>query len=119
MKKSLVNQAQRWALMICLLFPLYCEAAQFVELTAEIDFDDWNYRLFKDRINNDPGQTDLMLPSIFTTNSRMRCVVGTNTWMIEFDSENAKTTYWFTGTNIIEHSAITKTIPNRPRIGGR
>ena len=105
--------------MICLLFPLHCEAEQFVELTAEIDFDDWDYRLFKDRINNDPGQTHLMLPSIFTTNSSVRCVVGTNTWMIEFDSENAKTTYWFTGTNIIEHSVITKAIPNRPRIGER
>ena len=50
--------------MFCLLLPLHCAAEQFVELTAEVDFDDWDYRLFKDRINNDPGQTHLMVPSM-------------------------------------------------------
>ena len=114
-----ITQAQRWALMFCLLLPLHCAAERFAEVTAEIAFDAWDYRLFRDRINNDPGQSHLMLPSVFTTNSVMRCVVGTNTWMMEFDSENARTAYWFTGTNIIEHSVIPKAIPNRPRIGER
>src|SRR6185369_10140200 len=119
MKIPLVAQAPRWALMFCLLLPLHGAAEQFVELAAEVDFEDWDYRLFKDRINNDPGQSHLMLPSIFTTNSTLRCVVGSNTWMMEFDSENAKTTYWFTGTNIIEHTLITRAIPGRPRVGER
>src|SRR5678816_3790416 len=99
MKKPLVSQAQRWALMVSLLLPLQGAAERFVELRAEVAFDDWDYWLFKDRINNDPGGSHLMLPSLFTTNSTLRCVVGPITWMMEFDSENAKTTYWFTGTN--------------------
>ena len=119
MKKSLITQAQRWALMFCLLLPFHCAAEQFVELTAEVAFDDLDYWLFKDRINNDPGGSHLMLPSVFTTNFIMRCVVGTNTWMMEFNSDNARTTYWFTGTNIIQHMVITKDIPGRPRMGER
>src|SRR5689334_2808323 len=119
MKKPLITQAQRWALMFCLLLPLHCAAERFVELSAEVAFDAWDYRLFRDRINNDPGQSHLMLPSVFTTNSVLRCVVGTNTWMMEFDSENAKTTYWFTGTNIIQNMVITRDMPGRPRTGER
>ncbi len=119
MKQFFFTQAQRWALIFCLLLPLHCVGGRFVELVAEVDLHDWDYWLFKDRINNDPGRSHLTLPSIFTTNSMMRCVVGTNKWMMEFNSENATTTYWFTGTNIIEHTVITKDIPGRPPLGER
>jgi hypothetical protein len=74
MKKTLITQTQRWALMFCLLLPLHGAAGQFVELVAEVDLHDWDYWLFKDRIQNDPGERHLALPSIFTTNSVMRCV---------------------------------------------
>ena len=118
MKTDRVNPAQSGALLLCLLLPFQCAAEKFVELAAEVSFDDWDYRVFKDKSNNEPEQNH-KLPSIFNTNSTVRCVVGTNTWMMEFDSENARTTYWFTGTNIIEHMVITKEIPNRPRVGKR
>lgn len=45
-----------------------------------------------------------------------RCVFGTNTWMIEGEfSANAKTTFWCTETNIIEHDVVTKKLPPREK----
>jgi len=39
------------------------------------------------------------------------CVFGTNTWMIEGEfAVNAKTTWWCTDTNIIQHEVITKKV---------
>ncbi|MCW5552721.1 MAG: hypothetical protein KIS67_11260 [Verrucomicrobiae bacterium] len=92
-----------------------------MELTVEIAFDGWDGWLFRDRLNNGKGlpSRNNPPPSIFTTNHPVRCVVGTNEWLLEFTSENALTTYWFTGTNIIEHTEITKELPNRPRVGER
>ncbi len=39
----------------------------------------------------------------------VRCVFGANTWLIEGEfARNARTIWWCTGTNIIEHELITK-----------
>src|SRR6478672_533531 len=109
--------ARKWMLVLLLgLLPLHHYAAQFVELVAEMRFEDWDYLIFRDRINNRPEES-MNWSSIFRTNSFVRCVVGLKTWMMEFDSENSRTTYWFTGTNIISHSVITKEIPKGPRMG--
>ncbi len=41
-----------------------------------------------------------------------RCLFGTNTWMIEGEfAINAKTAWWCTESNIIEHDVITKKVP--------
>jgi hypothetical protein len=84
--------------MLCLLFPLHCGAEQFVELKAEIDYDEWDYRFSDDRINRDLEKNPPNPPSIFHTNYVVRCVVSTNSWLIERDYGNEKLTYWFTGT---------------------
>ena len=110
MKKQLIVQARRWALMVCLLFPLLCGAAQFVELTAEVELNDWDYLFFCDRIGKYPGQAGV--PSIFRESQTRRCVVGEDTWMIESDFPTFKVTRWFTGTNIIEYTVITKETPD-------
>ncbi len=103
--------------MLCLLFPFQSGADQFVELKAEIDYDEWDYRFLADRINRGLEKNPLNLPSIFHTNYMVRCVVGTNAWLIERDYSNGKQTYWFTGTNIIWHSDVTKETPGSPRVG--
>jgi hypothetical protein len=109
MKRHLIGRAGQAALMLCLLlFPL-CAAAQFVELTAEMELNDWDYWFFTDRIGQYPGQAGI--PSIFNERQTRRCVVGTNTWMIETDFPTYKVTRWFTGSNIIEYTVITKETP--------
>lgn len=103
MNKTLFKPAQRLVLPLCLLFPLLCTAEQFVELTAEIDLTDWDWRFMSDQ-RNLPGS-----PSIFHASTVFHCVVGTNTWLVECGHGNGKTSYWFTGTNIIEQTVA----PNR------
>jgi hypothetical protein len=109
MKRALIIQAQRRALMVCLLLPLLCGAAQFVELTAEIELNDWDYWFFSDRIGKYPGEAGV--PSIFSESQTRRCVVGENTWMIESDFPTFDVTRWFTGTNIVEYTVIKKETP--------
>jgi hypothetical protein len=76
--------------LLCLLLPLLPAPAQFVDVTAEVEFTQWySVRAKPDHLV-------------------VRCVVGTNSWQMDGDfSHNAKTTYWFTGTNIIQHSVVT------------
>jgi hypothetical protein len=92
-----------------LLFPLLCGAAQFVELTAVIEVNDWDYWFFCDRLGKYPGEE--RVPSIFRESQTRRCVVGENTWMIETDFPSFNVKRWFTGTNIIEYTVIKKETP--------
>jgi hypothetical protein len=65
--------------------------AQYVNVAAEIELIQWYPRSAKPYL------------------SSVRCVVGTNAWQMDGDfSSNSQTTYYFTGTNIIEHSVVTK-----------
>jgi hypothetical protein len=98
-----------WLLPLCLLFPLLCAAEQFVEVTAEIDCDDWDWWFFSDKINSYPGSDKA--PSIFHANQVFHCVVGADTWLIERSIENRKISYWFTGTNLIAQIAISNQHP--------
>ena len=116
MKSAAFSQTRRWLFVLCLLSPLQPAAAQFVELTAEIAFEGWDSWLFFDRLDASGHDKP---SSVFTTNYPVRCIVGADTWMLEFASENAMTTYWFTGTNIIEHTVITKEMRGRPQVGER
>jgi hypothetical protein len=86
---------------------------QFVELTTEIEVEDWSYWFWRDPENL---KTKKNAPSIFRTgmapNFAIRCVVGTNGWLMEGPfSSNAKVAYWFTGSNIVKRSEITSEIP--------
>jgi hypothetical protein len=76
-------------------------AAPFVELTAEIETTDWDYLLWSDspREQFKGPKVKSIFPSIRT----VRCVVGTNTWMIQ----SQYTTRWFTGTEIIDETVVT------------
>ena len=84
-------------------------AGQFVELTAEIEVMDWSYLFWTDREDLPRRRT-----SLFTKweGPPIRCVVGTNSWMMEGPfSSNADVTYSFTGTNINRRTVITRELP--------
>jgi hypothetical protein len=107
--KTLITQARRWALVVWLPLPLLCGAAQFVELTAEIELNDWDYWFFTDNIRKYPGEEGV--PTIFRGTQTNRCVVGENTWMIESDSPAVDVTRWFAGSNVVEYTVIKKETP--------
>jgi hypothetical protein len=92
----------------CLLVLLGCflqtrfSAAQFVQVNAEIEVDDWRYRLLTDDVNRSSG-LDNRSSSIFGKSRAVHCVIGTNIWMLELNYfGKAKATWWFTGSNIVE-----------------
>ncbi len=68
-------------LLLALVMSPLLQAAQgpFIELTAEVHVDG------------------------FQESSVARCVFGRDSWMMETEGRNWKMTYWFTGTNIIQH----------------
>ena len=50
--------AQCWVLILCLVYLPRRGAAQFVELTAEIEINDWSYWFFEDqRVLADPHES--------------------------------------------------------------
>src|SRR5258708_4611376 len=102
MKNSPTNHKRNWPLMFCLLLPLQVGAQQFVELSAEIAIDSWDYWFFEDKIGLSTGTENA--ESIFPKSYLVRCIVGTNLWMLESTNfiRDAKTTWWFTGTNVVE-----------------
>ena len=95
---------------LCLPFQSRCEAPQVVELTAEIEVNNWDYWFLEDK--GSLPKTDGERRSIFTKFATVHCVVGTNAWLMEGDFyRNSKARRWFTGTNIIEQSVITQELP--------
>jgi hypothetical protein len=107
MKAPLIRMTRAWSLIACLLLPIGCAAQQYVELTAELDFDGWDWWQFTDKINKYPGSD--AAPSIFHKPDTFRCVIGTNCWLIERQSGDWRVRYWFTGTNVFEQSMATNT----------
>jgi hypothetical protein len=103
MRNALFKLGQRCLLSLCLLFPLVGTAQQFVDLTVEIESDDWDWLFFNDQNGPKlPNGSSVFAASIFPTNAVFHCVIGTNAWLVEQGDENGKVSYWFTGTNIIE-----------------
>lgn len=120
------------SLLVCL--PSF--AQQYVEVSAELDFNVWDWWFFSDKtashaqatappnVTNGAtanqqlkwlrslqrefqSKTNPAVSSIFHTNNSFRCVVSTNTWLIERQSGNGSywnASYWFTGTNIVEQN---------------
>jgi hypothetical protein len=86
---------------LSLLLALRAGAAQFVELTAEVQGDDWDYNLLVDRLNEkDRGP----VTGLFQPSRTIRCVVGTNMWMIEDTNRDYVEQRWFTGTKYVVNS---------------
>src|ERR1041385_5834303 len=102
MKSTLINKARECSAAVCLLvmFAVHHTFAQLVEVTAEIELISWH--------SKDAAGQPVENRRIYSS----RCVVGTNTWLIETDFvANAKETWWFIGTNIAKHTVITKKLP--------
>lgn len=97
MKKPLMNQTAKSGLVLCLwlVLPTQRGAAQFVELTAEIETVRWSFKG-----ENEP-------PAVHIRSWTTRCVVGASTWLIENDAEGSKETWSFAGTNITWQTLMT------------
>jgi hypothetical protein len=88
-----MNTRKFWTFLLTSILPVQFASAQFVDLQAEIQVSDWHTK------------------DLNTWTTQIHCLVGTNSWQMDGDfSRNAKLTYWFTGTNIIEESVITKDV---------
>lgn len=109
MKRILLAWAPELALLLGLSSPFATRAAQFIQLTTEIQFSDWDYQFFYDR--NPQGYQEASRPSIFTESKTRRCVLGADTWLIESVFPSFVERVWFTGTNIIAYTEITQPTP--------
>lgn len=90
MKRAIGNEAKSIVVSLCLICSAQISVAQFVELTAQIDINEW-------------GAHSMVAAQNF------HLVVGTNSWRMDGDlCGNCEMTYWFTGDRIIEHTKNTK-----------
>jgi hypothetical protein len=79
------------ALSLLLLFAGVAGAAQFLEVTAEVE------------VSRKPGTPPAQRHTFVT-----RCIFGTNTWLIDGNyMGNSRKTWWCTGSNIIERTVAT------------
>lgn len=95
------------------LFPQSSRAAaQFVEITAELQIESWSY-WFSDDEYGWSAQRGQSAGSVFVKPVPIRFVVGTNMWLMESDFlvRNARRTRWFSGGRILERTLITKPLP--------
>jgi hypothetical protein len=80
-------------LCAALLLSLPTSAAQFVEVNADLEITTWRY------------QEETGLPLKNSRGYSMRCVVGTNTWLIENHSQtNFKESVWFVDGRIVRQT---------------
>src|SRR5215831_18140252 len=90
MKDPIHNRAKGFLLLLSLTCYVQITTAQFVELTAQVDVNEWGaHSMVEVR--------------------RLHVVVGTNSWRMDGDfCGNCEMTYWFTGDSIVEHTKVTK-----------
>jgi hypothetical protein len=87
-----------WGAAVGLFIAFQVCAAQYVHLTAEIE-----------TVSREPGA------GAIRHTWEVRCVVGTNCWQMDGEFlKGAKSAWWFTGTNLIEHVVLTNDIPGAP-----
>src|SRR6266487_4329625 len=104
------NRRQCWIPLLYSVFQFSCGAAQFVDLTVQIEINDWDYWFLEDKRGLAHTTSDER--SIFTKAATVHCVIGADRWLMEGDfSRNSTARRWFTGTNIIEESVITQGLP--------
>ncbi len=100
MKAPSINGTQRCALLLCLLLPLQCGAARFVEISAEIEL-----------LARASWQTNAEASAKPRTIS-VHCIAGANSWRIENDWVSGGVNRWFfDGTNVYESIQVTKPLP--------
>jgi len=95
-----------WFLALALV-ALNGQAAQFVDLTADIQTVRW-VNGYKDK----PARVDVV-------NWKTRCLVGTNSWLIEQEGEYTKDAWWFTGSNVVVSTLVLKYPSDRPELFAR
>lgn len=92
------------AILLLLVLPGTNKAGELVEITGELELTSWH--------RQDAAGRPVENRRIHKT----RCVVGTNTWLIESDFvQNAHETWWFIGTNIAKHTVITSELPEQEK----
>jgi hypothetical protein len=93
---DLLRRSQFAVLAFCLfLFLAKAGGAQFVEVTAELEMVRWNYG----------GQHEP--PSAVWKTWRTRCVVGTNSWLMETEFAPARHAWLFNGSSVIAYTVLT------------
>lgn len=101
--------------LLCLLMTLASSAAQFVDVTAEIEIFDWSYYFLIDH-NDLQSRPSNQNASIFDGAMPFHCVIGTNSWFMEHSYtgyySNQVWQSWFTGTNLISAEKITHSFTN-------
>jgi hypothetical protein len=92
---SSVDARRALIFLVCVIWPAQFARAQFVGLTADVEVGVWNPK------------------GVRTRTTTIHCVVGTNAWQMDGDfAANARESYLFTGTNLIENIVITKDPPD-------
>ena len=94
----IANHARVFVTLLCLLLLPLIASAQVVELTAQVEVAIWK----PESVSVRPGT--------------IRCAVGTKTWRMEGGFiQHTESTWWFTGTNLIEQTELTEPIPGLPK----
>jgi len=110
MSKTLDKYIVKFACLLCLLFPVAGSAGQFVDITAEIEVNDWAYHFLVDG----RAESKTNPPSIFESAIPVHCVVGSNSWFMERTYRGSYSNHvsqsWFTGTNLVSAEKILRTI---------
>jgi hypothetical protein len=103
--------ARKWVMAFGLgiLCALRTDGEAFVEVTVKIEMDDWSFNFLQDQRRFD-SNSSLAAVGRSDSSRTLRCVIGSNSWVIEAEPgnlvENVKETIWFTGTNIIQHDML-------------
>ncbi len=93
---DLSRRSRLAVLAFCLfLFLANAGAAQFVDVTAEFEMVRWNH-----------GGTNAP-PSAVLKTWRTRCVVGTNSWLMEGEFAPARHAWLFNGSNVVAYTVLT------------
>jgi hypothetical protein len=100
MRQSAINQVRKCLLLLCLLASAQRGAAQFVEISADIEL-----------ISYPTGQTNAEASSTPRIISLV-CITGTNDWRVENDWPQGGLNKWFfDGTNVYQSLQATKPLP--------
>lgn len=99
----LTTRSRKWICVLSLISSVFCSAAQFVDVTVQLECNDWGYWFLQDQRSGSGRDT------IFNEPATVHCIIGTNTWLMEGDFHvNAFVRRQFTGTNLIEETVVTR-----------
>ena len=101
---------------LCWIFTIHSAlASQYLEITAEVELNDWSYWFFEDRVRYEKEIDLESRATLFRPPITVRLIVGTNIWLMEGPFiRNGVVTRIFTGSNIVESTHITSQPPGPP-----